>query len=355
MSHPYSNLPPRAFWRNAVGSINPLETCDIWTPKHELKHDDQVITFGSCFAQHISRALISNNFSWFDGEPGPDVLPADVRKTFNYGVFSARTGNIYTVRALLQWVRWSLGKEAPPEEAWEKDGRFYDPFRPAIEPGGFESPEEMLTSRKVTLSAFRKCLETANVLVFTLGLTESWKNTSSGVTYAACPGTVAGVFDEETHAFHNQEYEEIKSDFLEARDLILGVNPDIRFLLTVSPVPLTATVSDKHIVVATTGSKSILRAVAGHLADRHPDVDYFPSYEIITAPHFRGMFYDPNARTVSHKGVEFVMSHFMGGFGSEVHARPKRPIEPRSVELEMPNDDVKCEEAMLAAFAPRAE
>ena len=56
-------------------------------------------------------------------------------------------------------------------------------------------------------------------------------------------------------------------------------------------------------LVATTQSKSVLRAVAGSLQDQFRFVDYFPSYEIITAPPFQGKFYEKNQRSVTPEGV----------------------------------------------------
>ena len=83
-------------------------------------------------------------------------------------------------------------------------------------------------------------------------------------------------------------------------------------LLTVSPVPLTATASDKHVLTATTYSKSVLRAVAGELYDRYADIDYFPSYEIVASPWSRGFFYESNMRSVNAGGVSVVMQTFLG-------------------------------------------
>lgn len=363
MSHPYSDLPAPAFWRSAVSERNPLETSDLWSPKHALLPTDSVVTFGSCFAQHISRALRRNGFSWLDCEPGARFVSDKLNSRFNYGVFSARTGNIYSAKALLQWVKWSLGHETAPEEVWERNGRYYDPFRPAIEPDGFASPEEMHASREQTLSAFRRALTESDLFVFTLGLTESWENAQHGYTYATCPGTNAGTFDPQAHVFRNYSYADVHGHLQEALKLLRDVNPDVRILLTVSPVPLTATASGKHVVVSTTYSKSVLRAVAGAVSDTWDSVDYFPSYEIITAPSFRGMFYDPNMRTVSGRGVDFVMSHFIAGIsdsatdGASIDASKPAPAEKTSpvetaLEAEADVDDIKCEEEILAAFAP---
>ncbi|WP_071971765.1 GSCFA domain-containing protein [Sulfitobacter alexandrii] len=365
MTHPYSDLPAPAFWRTAVSERNPLETSDLWSPKNALLPSDSVVTFGSCFAQHISRALRKNGFSWLDCEPGPNFASEKLRSRFNYGVFSARTGNIYSAKALLQWVKWSLGHELVPSEVWERDGRFFDPFRPAIEPNGFASPDEVQASRNQTLKAFRKALTDSDLFVFTLGLTESWENAQRGFTYATCPGTNAGTFDPQAHVFRNYSYTDVHSHLQEALNLMRDVNPSVRILLTVSPVPLTATAAGKHVVVSTTYSKSVLRAVAGAVSDSWGAVDYFPSYEIITAPSFRGMFYDPNMRTVSGRGVDFVMSHFMSGISEHSSgdvskdggtSTPPAPVEKVAASASVPEaeaelDDIKCEEEILEAFA----
>lgn len=357
MAHPYEDLPPRAYWRTGVSNFNPLDTKDFWMPKSKLQPDEPVMTFGSCFAQHLSRALIQTGFSWLNAEEGPPGASGDLLRRYNYGIFSARTGNIYTTKALRQWMEWAVGQAEPPAEVWEQDGRFYDPFRPAIEPGGFSSVDEMRESRSRTLAALRDGIAKCRLFVFTLGLTESWEHREHGYTYATCPGTNAGVFDPQAHVFVNYDYGRIHEDLRAALDIIREISPAIKILLTVSPVPLTATASGAHVLVSTMYSKSVLRAVAGQLADSTDDVDYFPSYEIIAAPPFRGMFYEPNMRSVSPRGVAFVMEHFMAGQGmSASSSAPRRDPEPArtvsAVEDEQSGrDEIVCEEEILEAFA----
>jgi hypothetical protein len=353
MQHPYQHLPHKAYWRTAVSDLNPLETVDIYSPKKRIAQDDGVVTFGSCFAQHISSALKKRGFTWLDCEPAPSFVSDQLRRKFNYGVFSARTGNIYSAKALLQWIKWSLEIEPVPVEIWSDGDRHFDPFRPSIEVEGFASVEELLRARVRTLDAFRSCIESADVFVFTLGLTESWEEADRGYTYATCPGTNAGQFNSERHVFRNYTHGEVYSHLSEALRLIFQANNSVRILLTVSPVPLTATASGDHVVVATSYSKSVLRSVAGQLRDEWEQVDYFPSYEIITSPNFRGMFFNPNMRTVSERGVDFVMSHFMQTL---CVPHSTRAVPGRVEVLRDPVDelsDVKCEEAILEAFAVR--
>ena len=98
-----------------------------------------------------------------------------------------------------------------------------------------------------------------------------------------------------------------------ALQIMWQMNPELHILLTVSPVPLVATASGDHVLVATQYSKSVLRAVAGDMARSHAQVDYFPSYEIIAAPPSRATFFEPNMRAIAGDGADLVMRHFFAG------------------------------------------
>lgn len=269
----------------------------------------------------------------------------ETRRTFGYDLFSFRTGNIYTARQLLQWLEWATGLKPLPTEVWVKDSRFYDPFRPTIEPNGFDTADDVASARATTLAAIVQGLADADVLIFTLGLTECWRNRSTGLEYPTCPGVIAGDYSPEHHVFHNQTFAEINRDMDAVRLVLDRIKPDLRLLLTVSPVPLTATASGNHVLVSTTHSKSVLRAVAGEMESVDPLCDYFPSYEIITAPPFRGYFYGPNMREVSKEGVAFVMTHFLPHVPASEGPPPPAPAPPQG------SPDPICDDMMLDRYA----
>jgi hypothetical protein len=361
--HPYENLEEKFFWATAVARRNMFDISDLWDPRYDITQRTEVATFGSCFAQHIGRALRSNGFNWLITEPTPSGLNKESARTFNYEVFSARTGNIYTASLLRQWVRWAAGDNAVPSEIWRKDDRFFDPFRPNIEPDGFESEQELLRSREMAVSAFSNALEQSKVLVFTLGLTESWVNKEHGYEYPMCPGTLAGEFDENQHEFINQDFPFVRDTLSETILRVRELNPTIKFLLTVSPVPLTATKSGNHVLVATMESKSVLRAVAGTLKRQYEFVDYFPSYEIINATPFRGTFFESNQRNVNPAGVDHVMNMFFSCLDAKFGPKRKRKskgiarmrrgsdgVSKQGAMVDL-DKDVACEEELLDAFA----
>lgn len=358
VANPYTSLPDNAFWKTAVAGRKPREIVGLWNPKFEIKKEHTIATAGSCFAQHIGRALKVRGYNWHDSEPAPLLMRLNKEKStlFNYGVFTFRTGNIYTVALLKQWIDWSLGKAIPPQAIWQSpEQRYYDLFRPNIEPNGFKSVEEALKSRQSTLKAIKRSLAKTDLFIFTLGLTEAWVNSQEHYVYPMCPGTVAGEFDSSQHQFKNFSFLEIYTTLNEVLDTLKTINPKMRFLLTVSPVPLTATASNEHVLTATIHSKSILRAVAGELKTTRADTDYFPSYEIISAFPFKAAFYAENLRNVIPQGVNFVMNSFFNcqerAFGTPTgQPTQKIPVQANPQTPSKKSADEVCEDALLEAF-----
>lgn len=347
--NPYSSQPSRAFWRTGVSERHLLAIPDLYYPKFPVKHGDKIATAGSCFAQHITNNMIGYGFNVLNVEPAPEGLDSKVASKFGYGLYSARYGNIYTIQQLLQLARSAFNVQPDKFPIWEKSGRFYDALRPSVEPEGLESPEEVTIHRRQHLLAVRRMFRSMDIFIFTLGLTEAWVDKRDGTVFPTVPGNIAGVYDPEIHMFKNFSFDETFRDFIRFRDLIHRRNNKARFLITVSPVPLTATAGREHVLCATMYSKSVLRAVAGELAHKFEDVDYFPSYEIVTSHVSRGFFYEPNLRSIHSSGVENVMRIFFEAHGfDDTKKLPKAPQanQPDAVK----NDDVRCEEILLETF-----
>lgn len=348
---PYEGLPPGAFWRTGVAEARRFPPAGLYQARFPIPRDLPVLTAGSCFAQHVGRTLVRNGFNVIDTEPLPDRIAgryAALGQKFGYGLYSARYGNIYTVRQFLQLLREAHGEFQPTNPVWERDGRFYDALRPSVEPGGLATPDLVAQARSGHLSAVRAALSQAGLIVFTLGLTEAWQDIKSGTVYPTAPGTIAGTMDNAVYGFVNFRAAQIREDFLALREIARSINPDIKFLLTVSPVPLTATASGQHVLPATTYSKAVLRTVAGELYEDFEDVDYFPSFEIIATHPSKAAFFDDNMRTVTPRGVRRVMRAFLAAHGtSEVEEDDTPTAAPADTDDE---DDLICEEALLEAF-----
>ena len=355
-SSPYENLPRRQFWRSAVAEDHVLTTINFWRKKFDIGLDDRIGSAGSCFAQHISRRLLKSGYNFLDVEPPPKELPSEFHTRFGYSTYSARYGNIYTTAQLIELAEEAMGMRPSLDYSWEKEGRFYDPLRPNVEPNGLCSHEEIIFHREYHLKRVRQLLESCDVFVFTLGLTEAWVCKNSGRTLPTAPGTIAGVYQPDQYEFRNYTHSKIKSDFVRFMELVWSIQKNRRchFLLTVSPVPLTATATNNHVLVATTYSKSTLRSVAGELYDEYDEVDYFPSYEIIASPWSRGMFYEQNLRSVAAAGVDAAMRVFFleHNLLNQVTASKTCTESVGTTPDEaLADDDVVCEDALLEGFS----
>jgi len=330
--HPYRRLPDKAFWRRSVATVPSGAVDPVGDFTLRLGPDTKVATAGSCFAQHIARHLGKSSLCYYVAEPGHPILPEDIRKAHNYGVFSARYGNIYTARQLLQLFQRAYGRLSPAEDAWiESDGTVRDPFRPGVQPRGFVSVAEMRADRKQHLAAVREMFEALDVLVFTFGLTECWESRADGAVFPLCPGVEGGAFDKDRHAFRNQDAGEVISDMSQFVEGLKAVNPRAQIVLTVSPMPLVATASPGvHVLSATTYSKSALRVAADALRRRYPHVHYFPAYEIVTGAFNRGRYFAEDLRSVTEEGVSHVMRlflHHATGGSVTASAPAARPVD----------------------------
>lgn len=325
MTNPYSALPDYCFWSRGITWRHPAQIDPMSKAPFLIAPSDKVVTMGSCFAQHISRRLQASGFNYFVPEAAPATISAAKARVSNYGVFSARYGNVYTVKQAVQLFDRAF-EHSQFDEIWEKGERWVDPFRPQIEPEGFSSREDLEASRREHLAAVCRVFEEADIMVFTLGLTEAWRSKDNGAVYPTAPGVAGGVFDPDRYEPVNYGVQEVMADLDEFIDKARSVNPKVRIILTVSPVPLKATFEDRHVLQSTIYSKSVLRVAAQHAADTREDVVYFPSFEIISGPGGAGRYYAADLREVQEVGVAHVMRVFERHFIRGAEAQNSAPF-----------------------------
>jgi hypothetical protein len=298
----------------------------------------------------VHRNLKERDWSVLDFESPVHNFRRDVMTRFGYGMYSARYGNIYSVRQMVQLLHEAYGFEVPHAPVWQRaDGKYVDAQRPAIEPDGYDSSEKVTEARAHHLRLLRKTFESTDLLIFTLGLTETWCHAATGTVYPTAPGVIAAPTELQEISYRNDGHRAIMADLRALNDFGKSRNPQFKLLLTVSPVPLTATASGTHVLPATTYSKSVLRAAAGEFARAHTSVDYFPSFEIITNAATRGGFFEANLRSVKNSGVTAVMNMFFQAHGAAVDA--PAPQARHTANLQDDGDNaVQCEEVLLDAM-----
>ena len=358
MKHPYIGLPTYQFWKNEAGVQDWNLLDPVSASPFLISTSDRIVTAGSCFAQHVARFMSGSGFNHYITEEAHPIIPSNLATKHNYGMFSARYGNIYTAKQLKQLLERAYGTFTPLVKSWRagpSEG-VVDPFRPQIQPGGFLSEAELEADRASHFACIRRAIEEMDVFVFTLGLTEAWIDTRDGAVFPIAPGIAGGEYDPETVAFKNFNATEVCEDLFEALSFIRERRPDVKIILTVSPVPLNATYVDRHVLVSTVLSKAILRVAADKCLERLDNCVYFPSFDIITSPHVRGKYFDVDCREVLPAGVNHVMRLFLKHFTIADQQVPmqtmKKDVQRADVETHMremqERVDVLCDEAAIA-------
>lgn len=255
---------------------------------------------GSCFAMEIAHELQRKGFNYVVTEPYPDAATG-------LSNACARWGIIFNTPSFRQLVERAFGTMELPRVLWtsKQDGKriYLDPFREDI---WFNSVEEYEADFAGHLKAVREALTTACVFVITLGVNEVWRFKSSGAVLQRSPWRVASALVES----HVMTVDENLDQLQRMLDVWRSFNPDLKLIVTVSPVPLHATFrgETQHVVTANTHSKAVLRVVAEEFVARNRDVFYFPSYEVVMTSTADAWM--PDLRHVQKHTVERVMQLF---------------------------------------------
>lgn len=350
MPHPYRDLDARCFWSNQVGK--PFLD-GLWRPRFPIQPaTEQFASAGSCFSNHIGAALVDAGIVWASHRP----------RNFPERQFASfDLGNVYTVAQLRFWL---AAAHDPAAEVLtggivpSADGTGYcDLLRSGTAYDRFDTREALIEDRRRAARGIAEILRETGVFIFTLGLTEGWE-TADGLPCPICPAVRNEALQTDAYRFHREDYEEVLQGIEDCLGLAQRFNPDLRVILTVSPVPLTATATGQHVLAATTASKAVLRAAAEAACGRHGEVDYFPSYELVTTHLLPQDNFEANRRDVSPAAVALVMQHFLQGIGAAmaepgIAAEAEPSIAAPAAPATSDTDDI-CDEAAYDNYCQNA-
>ena len=166
-------------------------------------------------------------------------------------------------------------------------------------------------NRRAMMQTVAKRVARCRVLIITLGLIEVWRDSKTGVYTEFHPDSFSVEARAQSLRVSRHQLRRNSESLEDIHALLTRFgHPDLRILITVSPVPLMATFSKMDVVVANSYGKSLLRAVAQEWAAAHQNVDYFPSYEIVQNSN-REMAWETDLRHVTGPAVEHIMDLFI--------------------------------------------
>ena len=136
-------------------------------------------------------------------QPHP-LVTANAAREANYGRFTARYGNVYTARQLRQLFARAYGTFKPAEDIWvQGDGTLIDPFRPNIQPRGFNSAQEYAIDRERHFRRRARSVPHAGRAGLYAGADRTWRSREDGAVFPVCPGVSGGTFSAQRHEFVN--------------------------------------------------------------------------------------------------------------------------------------------------------
>tara|TARA_B100000242_G_scaffold191830_1_gene138187 strand:+ start:2003 stop:3370 length:1368 start_codon:yes stop_codon:yes gene_type:complete len=264
---------------------------------------------GSCFARAIAHQLQRSGFNYVIEEDDlPKDFPIENLSSSPYRVEPARYGVLFNTPSIRQMIERGFGYWNPEFIIAENNGKLIDPFRSVA--NLYDDYEGFLTDYEKHNKALKKALLKCDVFIITLGLTEAWYFAHSGKYTSVSPHKINPVLLRQKNLNLDENLKELEKIF----EIYKKHQPNIKFIISVSPIPLNKTFSKtKHVVEATGLSKAILRLAANQFSINHPkDVFYLPSFE--TVMYGCQDPWEINKRHVNPKAVARVMELFANMF-----------------------------------------
>ena len=245
--------------------------------ERQLARTARVLTVGSCFADSIGSRLRLNKVNAL-------VNPF---------------GTVFQPLALAQLLRAAAGEEQDwQQHVVEARGRWqsYD-FHSTI---GAESPVELLQTIQETVRRVGDFVRTADAVVLTLGTAWAYRLRETGELVSNLHKLPASLFEKELLTA-----DEIVNGLAEVHALLRRLNPNIRIVLTVSPVRHV-----KDTLPLNAVSKSVLRVACHYLSELLPGVSYFPAYELLTDELRDYRFYASDMLHPSEVAEDYIWDKF---------------------------------------------
>jgi len=291
-------------WSNNHESFNAQVYPVAHTPKFKLSPDDRIFCIGSCFARNIEEHLTYR---------GIKVLSQGL--VIPRREFGGRPGGIlnkFTTFSMLQELEWMFNPPAIDASLFSQDVN--DQWLDLQLSSGAKpvTLERAMERRSYLLEEYFTRVKQADVVIMTLGLIETWRDLQTGV-YLNVPPPAGNVLrNGDRYVLEITDYNQNVAALAAIRTRLLELNPDLRIIATVSPIPLGISFSGLDPVIANSLSKSVLRASVQTILD-HPNVDYFPSFEMVTAGAREEAFAD-DCRHAKDSTVAKVIDFFLNTY-----------------------------------------
>ena len=244
---------------------------------------DKYLTMGSCFANSIGSLLEENKLSTMVNPFGTIYDPISIARILNY----------------------AMDGTMPSEDSYiETNGTYANLFTHS----SFSAlnPEEVKLRIQGTLTTVSKFITHADWLIITFGTAWVYSYNKSGEIVANCHKVPASQF---TKSLCQSEV--ITEIYQQLDKKLLEINPNIKILITVSPVRHIKDTLPKNNL-----SKSVLRVFSHELESKHDNIFYYPAYELLMDDLRDYRFYKEDMIHPSDQAISYIWEHFIQSYAN---------------------------------------
>jgi hypothetical protein len=220
----------------------------IEKPPFSIGLKNKVLLAGSCFADVVGRFLTENKFTALVNPFGNIYNPHSLFKLLNDCIHGKKNEEQTFVQRENVWFNYNFHSEVFSESK--------------------EELEIKLDGIRNKVSEF---LKQADVLILTFGTSYVYRRVENEEIVSNCHKMAGDHFKK-----YLLSPKEIIDDFEYLKNSLSNVRPDLKIILTISPV--------RHIkdtIPLNNVSKSILRTAVHYITESFPDTYYFPAYELM--------------------------------------------------------------------------
>lgn len=245
--------------------------------QHKITHQEGVLFLGSCFSEHIANRLL------------------DLKFNVNTNPF----GIVFNPKSIASSLYRIIHKKYfKDEDVFEKEGLWYS--LEAHSSVFSISKNELLEKLNHSIDLWNNEIQKASYLIVTFGSAFAYHHKQKEKIVANCHKLPQALF--EKTLFENHE---IIVDFQELINDLKTINPQLKWMFTVSPV--------KHLrdgVVENNLSKAILIQSVHQLIKQNTNCFYFPAYELVTDDLRDYRFYESDMAHPNTQAINYVWKKF---------------------------------------------
>jgi len=262
--------------------------------RHQITHQDGILFIGSCFSEHIAGRMIELKFKVATNPFGVIFNPKSILISLNRILYK----NYYTVN-----------------DVFEKDGLWY-----SLEAHSLiyaYTQHELIQKLNNLIDQWNEKMNTSSFLMLTFGSAYAYYHKQQQRVVANCHKLPQAIFDKQM-----LNYFEIVSDFQLLIDELKRFNPNLKLVLTVSPV--------KHLrdgVIENNLSKAILLQSIHQIVKQNAHCMYFPSYELVVDDLRDYRFYETDMSHPNFQATRYVWDKFSNVYFSALTQKMNTKLE----------------------------